>query len=109
MKEFIIKHWLTVLFTAISSLVTWVVAKLRRGKINGEALKAISICLILQMHETYHSRGYILPTELKVVEDLNSNYKALGGNGTARALMADLEALPNSPPEKSKKTATRSS
>ena len=101
MKDFIIKHWLTVLFGVVVSFITGLITKARterkRNQLNSDAIKAMLLYLILQAHETYNRRGYITAQELHIVEGLNTNYKELGGNGTARALMVSLEDLPSMP------------
>lgn len=94
MIDFIVKYWVQVLLGLIATFLGWASSRVFGYKKLRNALMVMQLDRIMQAHRYYTDRGYITVTELDIIEKMNESYRELGGNGTAKALMQDLETLP---------------
>lgn len=90
--EFIIKYWLEILFTTITTGVLYML-KEYIGVKNG--VKALLRNEIVRIYETYSKLGYCPNYMKENVSSIYSNYHKLGGNGYATNLMNEIYKLPD--------------
>lgn len=108
MIDFVIKHWLTVLFglvmTALSVGYQNLSKKIKRGKAESKAVQAGVVALladrIIQLYNYYAEQGYCPIYARSNAESLYKAYHALGGNGTISTLYMKLLAMPTVKEEK---------
>ena len=92
MIEIIIKYWLEILLTAITSGIIYVF-KEYIGLKNG--LKALLRNEIVRIYETYSILGYC-PSYIKEnANEIYINYHKLKGNGMATSMINAVNELPN--------------
>ena len=92
MIEFIIKYWLEILFTAVTTGVIYML-KEYVGVKNG--VKALLRNEIVRIYENYSKLGYCPSYMKENVSLIYSNYHKLGGNGYATNLMKEIYRLPD--------------
>ncbi|MGM9614841.1 MAG: hypothetical protein ACI3W7_04865 [Oscillospiraceae bacterium] len=95
--------WYEIVLTVIGSIFastgfwSWVQSRNRRKPNEGKLLLGIAYSKIIQTAETYIQRGWIGTDEYReLYQYLYEPYKNMGGNGTAKRLMEQVEKLPNS-------------
>lgn len=110
MTDFIVKHWLTVLFglatTGIAASYRHLTVRTKKDKLESEALKtgvqALLKDRIIDLHNDYVERGHCPIYVKQNVESLYSAYHALGGNGTVTKLHDRLMGMPTEKQEEEK-------
>lgn len=84
--------------TGIWSLIQY---KIEQKSASRQMILGLGYYELVHACDDYLERGWI---ELGEFEDLNKYlympYKAMGGNGTAEAMMEKVKKLPNKPPER---------
>jgi hypothetical protein len=102
MKEWIIKYWVGVLFGLITTAGTVMFRKLNRN-MNAkfreqEAIKlgvqALLRDRIVQSYNYYMEKRYCPIYAMENIEEMYTQYHALGGNGTITGLVEKLKCLP---------------
>ena len=92
MIEFILKYWLEILFTIITSSVAYILKGYMSLK-NG--LKSLLKNEIIRIYETYMKLGYC-PNYMKDnISEIYNNYKNLDGDGYATKMVEELYRLPS--------------
>lgn len=92
MIEFILKYWLEILFTIITSSVAYILKGYMSLK-NG--LKSLLKNEIIRIYETYMKLGYC-PNYMKDnISEIYKNYKHLDGDGYATKMVEELYKLPS--------------
>jgi len=102
MEEFIIRHWLTVLFGALTTLFAALLARAqaaaRKDRAEAGAVKrgvqALLRDRILQAYWHYMDKGCCPIYAQENIHDMYAEYKNLGGNGTISRLVEEVCALP---------------
>lgn len=102
MTDFIVKHWLTVLFgfvtAALGAGYRNLSQRVKKEREAGKAMQAGMVALLsdrlIQLHKLHTERGYCHINDKKNVESLFRAYHSLGGNGTITDLYNKLLALP---------------
>lgn len=105
--EFVLRHWLTVLFGVIVGMFTAGYRHLeKRMKKDREASKAMQEGLnalladrIIQWYSFYSERGFVPICVKKSAESLYLAYHVLGGNGIITDLYNRLVLMPTEPME----------
>ena len=97
MTDFILKYWLEILFTMVTSGVVYML-KEYIGLKNG--LKALLRNEIVRIYETYSKLGYCPSYMKENASEIYASYHKIGGNGYATSLMNELYQLPNEGKEK---------
>ena len=92
MIEIIIKYWLEILLTAITSGIIYVF-KEYIGLKNG--LKALLRNEIVRIYETYSRLGYCPSYMKENANEIYINYHKLKGNGMATSMINAVNELPN--------------
>lgn len=95
--------WYEIALTVIGSIFastgfwSWVQSRSRKKSNEGKLLLGIAYSKIIQTAEGYIQRGWIGTDEYhELYHYLYEPYKNMGGNGTAKRLMEQVEKLPNS-------------
>lgn len=99
--EVVVKHWITWLMTILTGCVAALWRKvsqdrkerIQKDKANEKALQALMRINIYQAYRECIDKGEITASELKVLEELNSAYHAIGGNGIVTEMMQRLYKL----------------
>jgi len=92
MIEIIIKYWLEILLTSITSGIIYVF-KEYIGLKNG--LKALLRNEIVRIYETYSRLGYCPSYMKENANEIYINYHKLKGNGMATSMINAVNELPN--------------
>jgi len=92
MIEIIIKYWLEILLTTITSGIIYVF-KEYIGLKNG--LKALLRNEIVRIYETYSRLGYCPSYMKENANEIYINYHKLKGNGMATSMINAVNELPN--------------
>jgi len=92
MIEIIIKYWLEILLTTITSGIIYVF-KEYIGLKNG--LKALLRNEIVRIYENYTKLGYCPSYMKENVNEIYINYHKLRGNGMATSMINAINELPN--------------
>ncbi len=92
MIEFIVKYWLEILFTTITTGVLYMLKEYIGVK---SGVKALLRNEIVRIYETYSKLGYCPSYMKENVSSIYSNYHKLGGNGYATNLMNEIYRLPD--------------
>lgn len=92
MIDIIIKYWLEILLTTITSGIIYVF-KEYIGLKNG--LKALLRNEIVRIYETYSRLGYCPSYMKENVNEIYINYHKLKGNGMATSMINAINELPN--------------
>lgn len=92
MLDFIIKYWMELLFTIITSSTIYIF-KEHKGLKSG--LKALLRNEIIRIYENYSILGYCPNYMKENVNEIYNNYKLLGGNGYASNIIDKIYDLPN--------------
>jgi len=92
MIEIIIKYWLEILLTSITSGIIYVF-KEYIGLKNG--LKALLRNEIVRIYETYSRLGYCPSYMKENANEIYINYHKLKGNGMATSMINTINELPN--------------
>lgn len=86
-----------------SFLATLNQRKKAKNSAENQMLKGLGHDRIMDLGQSYISRGYITPDEYENLHDyLFTPYKALGGNGSAERIMQEVAKLPSNPPNAEK-------
>ena len=109
MTDFIIKHWLTVLFGLITTglgvgyrkLSVRVKKEKKASKAVQDGVEALLADRLIQLYNYYAEKGYCPIYARSNAESLQKAYHALGGNGTISALYNKLMAMPTEKREES--------
>lgn len=98
MVDFIIKYWLEVLFTLIMTvmggLLRYVVVNFRAVRLGMQAILRNDIIELYNKCVSRDPKPYIRLYEITNLEEMYTQYHALGGNGTITQLYGDLMDLP---------------
>jgi hypothetical protein len=102
MKDFVIRYWLEVLFgAALAGLTAAYKHSSKKLKCKFAEQDAIRLGVqallrdrIIQSYNYYIEKGYIPIYSRQNLDELYSQYKNLGGNGTILVLMNKLASLP---------------
>lgn len=102
MTDFIVKHWLTVVFglitTALGAGYKVLSNRVKREREENKAIKGgVKALLADRIMEIYHKHtdmGYCPIPAKRNLEYLFNAYKSLGGNGTVTDLYQRLHAMP---------------
>ena len=92
MIDFILKYWIEILFTAMTSGMVYVF-KEYDGLKNG--LKSLLRNEIVRIYETYFNMGYCPSYMKENVNEMYKNYHKLGGNGYVSSIVNEIYKLPN--------------
>lgn len=92
MIEFILKYWIEILFTTIT---TGVICMLKEYIGVKCGVKALLRNELVRIYEKYSKLGYCPSYMKENVNEIYSNYHRLGGNGYATNLVKEIFALPN--------------
>lgn len=103
MKDWIIKYWLEALFGVVcvvfGALYRRMARKVKKQISDQKALKDGMLALlrseIIRCYDKYMQRGWIPIYALDTANALYNSYKVLGGNGTVKKLVEDMNDLPN--------------
>lgn len=101
MIDFIIKYWIELILTLITSGSAWILKKVyadfKSERTEQNILKSGMVALLhdslFRNCEQYIKRGEITVNELENLETLYASYHALGGNGTGTALYEKCKLL----------------
>lgn len=107
MWGWILKYWLEVGFGLITTLVTYLFTKIRTVKKNTkednqlikEALKSILHNILIVEGQKMLDKGYCMREDYERISEYYLPYKALGGNGSAKRMVEQIENLPSVPPQ----------
>lgn len=78
-----------------TGLWTYVGKRAEKKSANHKVLTALAHDRIVEKCNIFLSRGYITPDEFENLRDyLYASYVEMGGNGTAKRLMEEVEKLP---------------
>ncbi len=97
MLNFILKYWIEILFTSLTSGIIYV-TKEYSGLRNG--LQSILRNEIVRIYETYSKLGYCPSYMKENVSKIYVSYHKLKGNGMATAMINEIYKLPNTKEEK---------
>lgn len=92
MIEIILKYWIEILLTTITSGVIYVFKQYIGLK---EGLKALLRNEIVRIYETYSRLGYCPSYMKENVNEIYANYHNLKGNGMATSMIKAINELPN--------------
>lgn len=92
MLDFILKYWIEILFTTLTSCTIYVF-KQYSGLKNG--LKALLRNEIVRIYETYSKLGYCPSYMKENANEIYLNYHKLKGNGLATSMINEIYKLPN--------------
>ena len=92
MFEILIKYWLEILLTFITSGIIYIFNQYN-GLKNG--LKALLRNEIVRIYETYSQLGYCPSYMKENVSLIYENYHKLKGNGMATSMISKIYMLPN--------------
>lgn len=102
MTDFIVKHWLTVVFglitTALGAGYKVLSNRVKREREENKAIKggvkALLADRIMEIYDKHLDIGYFDVQAKRNLEHLFNAYKSLGGNGTVTDLYQRLHAMP---------------
>ena len=102
MAEFIIRHWLAVIFGGITTVLGVCYKKIANSikrerleqKLMKEALLAILHDRLYQLCNEHIHQGCITIDAMKNIEYIYNSYHALGGNSTGTELYNRVKSLP---------------
>jgi hypothetical protein len=102
MKEWIIKYWIGVLFGLITTVGTVVYRKLshnmntkfREQEAIKSGIQALLRDRIIQSYNYYMEKEYCPIYARENIDEMYTQYHALGGNGTITELVKKLKNLP---------------
>lgn len=92
MLDIILKYWIEILLTTITSGVIYVFKQYIGLK---EGLKALLRNEIVRIYETYSRLGYCPSYMKENVNEIYINYHNLKGNGMATSMINAINELPN--------------
>lgn len=92
MIDIILKYWIEILLTTITSGVIYVFKQYIGLK---EGLKALLRNEIVRIYETYSRLGYCPSYMKENVNEIYINYHNLKGNGMATSMINAINELPN--------------
>lgn len=78
----------------VAGMFAYILKYMKRIVYIGEASKATLRYMILERCERLIERGYTTTEDIEELEEMNEPYRALGGNGTAKLMLAKVENLP---------------
>lgn len=92
MIDFIIRYWVEILLTAITSWILYIF-KQYIGLKNG--MKALLRNEIIRIYDNQEKLGYCPSYMKENVKEMYENYHKLGGNGMVTKMINKLYELPN--------------
>lgn len=92
MIDIILKYWIEILLTALTSGILYVL-KEYTGLKNG--LKSLLRNEIVRIYETYSKLGYCPSYMKENANEIYLNYHKLNGNGMATSMINEIYKLPN--------------
>jgi len=92
MLDIILKYWIEILLTTITSGVIYVFKQYIGLK---EGLKALLRNEVVRIYETYSRLGYCPSYMKENVNEIYINYHNLKGNGMATSMINAINELPN--------------
>lgn len=86
---------ISIVLTALMGYLTWYLkAQFSNKSSTSKAMKILLRREIYELHLYYMDKGEITPQELTEFTELTDLYTGLNGNGTAKRMIADVNALP---------------
>lgn len=92
MEDFIIKYWIEILLTSITSGIVYMF-KQYIGLKNG--MKALLRNEIIRIYDKQDNLGYCPSYMKENIKEMYENYHKLGGNGLVTKMVDKLYELPN--------------
>ena len=100
----------SVIFAALSAIGAWLAARLKaeindkdRANDKMDAIRGCVACMarmqLVEQHDRYIAQGWMPDTARLTVHALHEGYAGMGANGVVDGYMAELRALPTTPPE----------
>ena len=91
MVDFIIKYWIEILFTTLTSGIIYVFKQYLSLK---KGMRALLKNEIVRIYETYTSLGYCPSYMKENANEIYKSYHGLSGDGMATSMFNDILKLP---------------
>lgn len=92
MIDFIIKYWIEILFTTLTTGIVYVFKQYISIK---KGMRSLLKNEIVRIYETYTSLGYCPSYMKENLNDIYNSYHGLRGDGMTTAMFNDVLKLPN--------------
>ena len=104
LNQLIVEHWIGWIFSLIGIMIGYIYSKVvtvtRKATATENGIRALLRNDIIKAYNKCEERGYCPIYEMENIEEMYTQYHALGGNGTITELVERIQDLPTHPSDK---------